>query len=87
MRAEDFILWVPPISRRSPKWEEEEEEDGMSDLIHNFATWKRKRDVSLKQAADVILEVAGGLGQPCSDEGSKVQVNVISGSLKMGLTD
>ena len=27
----------PSISRRSPDWEEEDEEDEMSDLIHNFA--------------------------------------------------
>ena len=28
----------PPISRRSPDLEEEEEEDEMFGLIHNFAT-------------------------------------------------
>ena len=28
-RAEDFMPWVPPISCRSPDWEEEEEEDGI----------------------------------------------------------
>ena len=45
-RAEDFIPWVPLISRHFPDWEEKEEEDGMSDLIHNFAARKRKRDAS-----------------------------------------
>ena len=30
---EDFVLWVPPVSSRPPDWEEEEEEDGMSDLF------------------------------------------------------
>ena len=47
-------MWVPPVSRRSLDWEAEEEEDGMSDLIHNFAAWKwkRKRDASLEQASD-----------------------------------
>ena len=43
VRAEDFIPWVLPISRRSPDREEEEEEkDEMSGLIHNFAARKRK---------------------------------------------
>ena len=46
----------PSISRRSPDWEEEEEEDEMSDLIHNFADQKRKRDASLKQAANALPE-------------------------------
>ena len=55
--AEDFIMWVPPISRRSPDWEEEEEEDKMSGLIHNFATRKRKQDASLEQTVDVVPEV------------------------------
>ena len=39
---EDFIPWVPLISCHSPDWEEEEEENKMSDLIHNFAARKRK---------------------------------------------
>ena len=69
---EDFVPWVPPVSSRPPDWEEEEEEDGMSDLIHNFATRKWKRDARFEQAADVIPKVAGGSGQPCSDEGSEV---------------
>ena len=74
---------IPPF----PDWEEEEEEDGMSDLIHNFAARKRKRDASLEQVASALLELAGGSGQPCSDEGSEVQAIVISGSLEMGLND
>ena len=59
----------------------------MSDLIHNFATRKRKRDASLEQAAGAILEVARGSGWPRSDEGSEVQAIVISGLLEMGLND
>ena len=47
--VEDFVPWVPPISSRPPDWEEEEEDDGMSDLIHNFATRKRKRDANFKR--------------------------------------
>ena len=57
----------------------------MSDLIHNFAARKRKRDASFEQAADAIPEVARGSGQPRSDEGSEVQAIVISGLPEMGL--
>ena len=57
----------------------------MSDLIHNFATRKRKRDASFEQVADAILGVAGGLGRSLSDEGSEVLTIFISGSLEMGL--
>ena len=46
--VEDFVSWVPPISIRPLDWEEEEEEDEMSDLIHNFAARKRKRDASFE---------------------------------------
>ena len=84
---EDFVTWVPPISSCPPDWEEKEEEDGMSNFIHNFVARKRKRDASLEQAADAIPEVAGGSGQPRSDEGSEVQAIVISGSPEMGLND
>ena len=78
--VEDFIPWVPPISSHPPDWEEEEEGDEMSYLVHNFATWKRKSDASFKQAVDAILEVAGG-------EGLDVQAIVISGSLEIGSND
>ena len=84
---EDFVPWVPPISSRPPNWEEEEEEDWMSDLIHNFATRKRKQDASFERVADAILEVAGGSGQSFSDEGSEVPTIVILGSPEMGLND
>ena len=85
---EDFILWVPPISRRSlNREEEEEEEDGMSDLAYNFASRKRKRDAILEQAVDVVPEVVRGSSQPGPDGGSEVQAIVISGSLKMSLND
>ena len=74
--AEDFILWVPPISCHSSDREEEEEEekeeDGMFGLIHNFTTRKWKRDAILEQAADAAPEVAGGSGQPCPDGGLEV---------------
>ena len=86
--AEDFITWVPPISRRSPDREEEdEEEDDMSSLVHNFSARKRKRDAILEQAVDVVLEVAGGSNQPLPDGGSKVQAIVISSSLERSLNE
>ena len=52
----------------------------MSDLVHNFAARKRKRDASFKQAVDAIPKVAGG-------EGPDVQAIVISGSPEMGSND
>ena len=52
----------------------------MSDLVHNFAARKRKRDASFKRVVDAIPEVAGG-------EGPDVQPIVILGSLKMGSND
>ena len=85
--AENFIPWVPPISRRSPNWEEEEKEDEMSGLIHNFAAYKRKRDDSLEQETDAVPEMAEGSGERCPGRGSKVQAIIISGSSEMGLND
>ena len=64
---EDFIPWIPPISRRSLDLEEEVEEDGMYGLIHNFVAWKQKRDTNLEQAANGLPKEAGGSGQPRSD--------------------
>ena len=40
--TEDFIMWIPPISRHSLDLAEEDEEDEMSSLIQNFAARKRK---------------------------------------------
>ena len=85
-RVEDFISWVPSISCRSQD-KEEEEDNNMSILIHNFAARNRKRDASLEQAADAVPEVAGGSGHPCPDGGSEVQAIVILGSPEMGLND
>ena len=59
----------------------------MSGLIHNFYARKRKRDASLEQVVDAVLEVVGGSGQPCQDGGLEVQYIVISGSPEMGLND
>ena len=40
--VEDFVLWIAPISSLPPASKEEEEEDEMADLVHNFGAWKRK---------------------------------------------
>ena len=84
--TKEFIPWVSPISRRSPDSEEEEEDD-MSRLVHNFAARKQKRVDDLEQVENVTPEVVGGSGQPCRDGGSEVQAIIISGSLEMGLKD
>ena len=34
----------------------------MSGLVHNFSARKWKRDASLEQAADVVPEMAEGMG-------------------------
>ena len=79
-RADDFILWVPLISCRSPNREdEEEEEDELSSLVHNFVARKWKRDAILEQAANVIPKAARGLSKPGPDGGSEVQAIVIPG--------
>ena len=52
----------------------------MSDLVHNFAAQKRKRDASFKRVVDAIPEVAGG-------EGLDVQAIVITSLPEMGLND
>ena len=52
----------------------------MSDLVHNFAAQKQKRDARFKQVVDTIPEVARG-------EGLDVQAIVISGSPEMGSND
>ena len=76
----DFVPWVPPISSHPPDLEEEEEEGEMSDLVHNFAARKWKRNSNFKQVAEAIPEVARG-------EVSDVQAIVITGSPEMGLND
>ena len=52
----------------------------MSDLVHNFAARKWKRDASFKRVADAIPKVAEG-------EGLDVQAIFISGLPEMGLND
>ena len=60
----------------------------MSDLIHNFAARKRKRDASFERAVNAIPGVAKGSSQSRSDEGSGGgEAIVISSSPEMGLND
>ena len=52
---------MPSIFLRSlGKDKEDEEEDDMSGLVHNFAARKRKRDAMLDQSANVVPEGARG---------------------------
>ena len=64
--------------------EEEEEEDEMVDLVHNFGARKRKRGASFKQTTGTIPEVVGETSQQPSGESSNVQVIVVSDSPEMG---
>ena len=82
--VEDYVPWVSPISSHPLASEEEEEEDEMADLVHNFGAQKRKRGSSFKRATDVALEVVGEVDQHPIDEGSDVQVIVFSDSLEIG---
>ena len=52
----------------------------MSNLVHNFAARKRKREANFKRVVEAIPEVAGG-------EVSDVQAIVITGFSEMGLND
>ena len=54
----------------APASEEEEEEDEMAYLVHNFGAWKCKRGASFKRATNAILEVVGEADQHPTDEGS-----------------
>ena len=83
-RVEDFISWVSPTSSRPLAREEEEEEDEMVDLVHNFAARKRKRGATYKWATVATPDVAGEASRQPSGESSDVQAIVISGSPKMG---
>ena len=65
-RVEDFVPWVPPISSHPLDWEEEKKEDEMSDLVHNFAAQKQKRDASFKRVADSTPRGGRGRGLGCA---------------------
>ena len=81
---EDFVPWVSLISSRPPTREEEEDEDDMPDLVHNFGARKRKRGASFKRVIDATPEVTGEANQQPNDESSDVQAIVVSDLLEMG---
>ena len=69
----------PPLAS-----EEEEEENEMADLVHNFGARKRKWGARFKQAVDAIPEVVGEDDQHPTSKGSSVQEIVLPNSLEMG---
>ena len=81
---EDFVPWVAPISSLSPASEEEEEENEMADLVHNFGSWKRKRGASLKRVTNATPEVVGEADQHSIGGGLEEQAIVVMDSLEMG---
>ena len=82
--VEDFVPWVSLISSRPPASEEEEDEDKMVDLIHNFGTPKRKQGAIFKRATDATLEVVGEAYQHLTGEGSDGKAIVVMDSPEMG---
>ena len=56
----------------------------MDDLVHNFASRKRKRGASFRQAVDATVEVASEASEPPSNGRSDLQEIVILGSPEMG---
>ena len=83
-RVEDFVPWVSLISSRPLVSKEEEEENEMADLIHNFGTRKRKRGANFKRATDATLEVFGEADQRPTGEGSDGQAIVVMDSPEIG---
>ena len=81
--VKDFVPWVSPISSRPTTSEEEEDEDEMADLVHNFDARKRKRGANFKRATDVTPNVVGEADQHPTGEGSDVQAIVILDSPDM----
>ena len=82
--VEDFVPWVSLISGHPHAREEEEGEDEMGDLVHNFGARKHKQGASLKRAADATLEVTGAASQQPTSESSNAQAIVVSDSPEMG---
>ena len=81
---EDFIPWVSLISSRPSISEEEEEEDEMTNLVHNFGERKHKQGASFKGVIDGTPEVVSEASQQPTDEGLDVPAIVISNSPEMG---
>ena len=83
-KVEDFIPWVAPISSLPPSSEEEEDEDEMADLIHNFGTQKCKQGASFNRTTDFTPEAMGEADQHSAGGGSEEQVIVVMDSPEMG---
>ena len=81
---EDFVPYLAPISSLLPASEEEDEEDEMYDLIHNFGARKCKRGASFERTTNVTLEVMGEANQHSTGGGSEEQSIVVMDSPKMG---
>ena len=81
--VKDFIPSVAPIFILSLA-SEEEEEDEMTDLIHNFGVGKCKQGASFNRIVDATLEAMGEADQHSADGGSRKQVIVAMDSPEMG---
>ena len=81
--VEDFVPWVAPISIRPPAREEEEKEDEMVDLVHNFGAQKRKGGANFKRETDATHKVVGEADQHPTSGGSEEQAIVIMDSPEM----
>ena len=79
-----FVPWVAPILSLSPTIEDEEVEDEMADLIHNFGARKRKRGASFKRATNATPEVIGEANQHSTNGGLEEQAIVVMDSPEMG---
>ena len=84
IRVEDFVPWVAPISSLPLDSEEEEEEDEMADLIHNFGVRKCKRGASFNRTTDVTPEAMGEADQHSTGGGSEERAIVVMDLLEMG---
>ena len=82
-RVEDFVPWVSPISSLSPANKEEDEEDEMVDLIHNFGARKHKRGASFERMTDVTPKFMGEADRHSTGGGSEKQLIVVMDSPEM----
>ena len=83
-RVEDFVPWVSLVYSCPLASEEEEEENELADLVHNFGAQKCKRSANVKRAIGVTPEEDGEASQQPSGESSDVQAIVVSDSLEIG---
>ena len=84
--VEDLVPWVAPISTLSLASKEEEEEDEMADLIHNFGARKRKRGANFKRATDATPKVIGEANQHSARGGFEDQAIVVTDSPRWAFT-